>query len=221
MKNDKVLSCVSQVAGVGLLHTKETKMGTSKILLPSLSTHAANIALNRDLGLRFLLATPQETHGLTDWSRETLTGDQLLVAATMIRGFLGREVSLNAKSFIGMRVERKDLEERTPDAVDLAEYILVSSNMSQALEMFHSEMWKPDCSTEAKMFLDSLILQIEECAAYTRDRTIAIEMAVVSQNPLYLRYKNAIPAGKLFCAKVLDIARWALRDEAVERGYCK
>lgn len=36
--------------------------------MPLVGTHVANIALNKDLGLTFLLSNPQTTHGLTEVS---------------------------------------------------------------------------------------------------------------------------------------------------------
>ncbi len=57
---------------------------------PFLTTHLANIALHKKLGLVFLLAEPQKTFGLTTVSELSLVHDQLAVARWMILDFLGQ-----------------------------------------------------------------------------------------------------------------------------------
>ena len=55
--------------------------------MPILGTHAANIALNKEIALSFLTSGPQDTFGLTEYSNESYLNDKLVVATWMIQGF--------------------------------------------------------------------------------------------------------------------------------------
>jgi len=190
----------------------------SQFVFPSLSTHVANIALNKDIGLYFLLAEEQDIQGGATLSGETLLGDQLLVASAMLEAFLDNYISEKANPFVDMGWNPKDCL-GLPNEAQLEKFKGILDDMRMGIDFFCWEFWSKSYSANSRSYLESLTLQADACAAYMRQRT-NLMFDVAGRDPaLFLLVKNSIPASRVFCYSVLEIAREALSTEAMNRGY--
>lgn len=213
--------------------------------LPILRTHVANIALNKEIALHFLLSNPQETHGLTEYSSESYINDKLLVAVWMIQQFVNFD------------------EEDEEPWVRLPEWEIPDSSMSgfKTAEEFDEiiakiqkesksfvNLWDKE-NTKTITFLKKIVAQASECICYTNQRLTAIQILYkigpmgqgdpdtlmsagfkmaekLSSNPMimlmgYLVVKNEMNSKRILAAHLLKIILEFLVDKAVQEGYTK
>ncbi|MBI4280796.1 hypothetical protein HY628_01200 [Candidatus Uhrbacteria bacterium] len=143
--------------------------------MPFLGTHVANIALNKQIGLVFLLARPQETHGLTDVSHESFLNDQLQVARWMILRFMEHyDYEQMPKPWIEVPEWRVKVMEM-PDPTESASFEKSLGQILGEAQALKDQLWNPK-NEEARSFLLRLASQINECVRYTNRRLEAIKL---------------------------------------------
>lgn len=156
-------------------------MLTKTTVLPFLTTHIANIALNKQIGLVFLLEDAQNTCGFSDVSEESLVSDQLHVGAWMIASF-GRRTALS--------VSEEQVEPWTAfkpfDMDDVTDHVNIDKdglkNAADLVEQIDAErmalgdqLWNLENGPSLK-FLQRVVAQVQECVAYTATRVDAIKV---------------------------------------------
>lgn len=154
--------------------------------LPFMGTHVANIALNKQVGLMLLFADPQETHGLTEVSHESLLNDQLQVARWMILHFMqSRYDERRPEPWVEVPEWRVKLREM-PDSAELAKFEETLGQIHTEAQALENELWNPE-NEDACTFLLRLAVQINECVCFTNRRLEAIKVCVrlsaLGQNP--------------------------------------
>lgn len=210
-------------------------MATQSRSLPFLTTHVANIALNKQLGLVFLTSEAQRTCGLTEVSHESLMCDQIQVGTWMIDAFLpplkseaGLESWLELEPYNAR--DPFDMDTMLPDQVALGKGKEVIESIRIEMERLGNAIWDID-RIESLAFLRKLIIQGEECISYTVQRTILIKKLVdlhsANDQTLmgatsalgYLAVKNAVTAPMIFSREFLKILRCVVTKKAVAEGY--
>jgi len=151
---------------------------------PFLMTHVANIALNKQIGLVFLMQNAQETSGLSDVSRESLNCDQLFVGSWMINSFAPysqrSEDSSEGNSQPWEEFEPFDIasgmECRTSvDSIEMERLIRVINAIDAERVALGDKLWD-EAHEPAVSFLKKLVVQVDECVAYTTRRVEAIKL---------------------------------------------
>jgi len=180
---------------------------------PFTGTHIANIALNKQIGLIFLLAEHQETCGLTSLSHESLTNDQLQTARSMILNFLEPEEDEKTQEpWISIPEWRvKFMEFPEPEETKCFEAVLTLIHTEA--EHLGDKLWDPK-NQEARAFLLRATNQINECVHYINRRLAAIK---VSLNLFDL----GEDADLAECEEILSGAGLKLADELKDAFFSK
>lgn len=149
--------------------------------LPFLTTHVANLALNKKIGLIFLQDGPQETHGLTTISEESLANDQLQVAAWMIQHFMGWQESDQSLSATAQPwAELDEYDPSTPpldfDAVGIKHMEDIANQITSELDGIMGDPWD-HTNIAARRLLFRVLRQTEECVRYNNDRIAIVQLS--------------------------------------------
>lgn len=151
--------------------------------LPFLTTHLANVALNKQIGLVFVSQEAQETCGLNEVSHESLVSDQLHVGSWMIKSFLPYAVANDEEASpvdVWMEFEPFDLTcgiegLMNIDKTGIERCKEVAEQIEAERAAFGDQLWKLDHQPSVN-FLRKIVAQVEECIAYTAKRVEAIKM---------------------------------------------
>ena len=156
---------------------------TKRAPLPLLTTHLANVALNKQIGLVFLQQEAQNTHGLTSLSEESLVSDQLHVGSWMIKSFLPYAVVNDKKAppvDAWMGFEPFDLSCGLEDLLNIdTEGIEHCKGVVKQIEAEHTalsdQLWSFDHPPSINV-LRKIMAQVKECVVYTATRIEAIKV---------------------------------------------
>lgn len=167
---------------------KQMKKGS----LPFMGTHVANIALNKQVGLVLLFSDPQTTCGLTEVSQESFLNDQLQIARWMIQHFVGlRDDEHMPEPWVEVPEWRVKLMEM-PDPAELAEFEETLGQIHTEAQALGSELWNPK-NEDARIFLQRLMAQINECVRFTNRRLEAIKVCArlgdLGENPDQMEFE--------------------------------
>lgn len=200
----------------------------------ALSTHIAVIALNKDIGLRFLHAPDQTTHGGTSRKGIATLHDKMAVAWWMLRSFMsptgvpeegkfftGRADGTDS-SFVQPVFSPEDVQRSQPTNRETAVLADLRSSMDQLLPYLWAESHQ-DCDERVK-FLIQLIGQVEFCLEYLSEWIFQLDSAahqIVADPSRVLYLKNLIPYEFLFCAQIFEILMAVVDLRAIEVGYQK
>ncbi len=213
--------------------------------LPLLRTHVANIALNKNIALLFLLSDAQETHGLTEYSNESYINDKLLVAVWMIENFT-RFNEKSQKPWV--ELPEWEVPNSSADGVkNMTEFDGIIEKIKQEAQDLEN-IWDPK-NVKAVTFLEKIVAQARECIWYTNQRLTAIQVlskagpmgeddpeAIMSAGPKlaakllanpmmmlvgYLAVKNEFSGKRILASRLLGIILEFLVNKAVEEGYAK
>lgn len=155
---------------------------TQTRVLPFLTTHVANVALNKFIGLIFLQSGPQETHGLTVVSGESLANDRIQVAAWMIEHFMGcadADKALQDSVRPWMTLEEYEprkgfFSEAGAETHERVEEI--ATQIAQELDGLKDDNIWDSTNLKARALLFKILKQTEECIRYTNDRVAMIQV---------------------------------------------
>gem|GEM_PF-4047793 len=141
-----------------------------------MGTHVANFAQNKRVGLELLFSSAQETHGLTEVSKESFLNDQLQIARWMILHFVEplRDQQRMPEPWRDVPEWRVQIMER-PDHAELASFEEALGQMHNEAQALEGELWNPE-NEDARTFLLRLANQIMECVRYTNRRLAAIKV---------------------------------------------
>lgn len=148
-----------------------------------LSTHVANLALNPRIGLIFIFQEPQETHGLTSISHESLVADQLAVGAWMLLQLLendpegGTHKSAQFKPWINLPAYIPIRDEKSVPAKTKT-YEDVLTCIREQMAALGNDLWDPE-NADARTFLFRLTEQAYACARYIAERTFILKACSV------------------------------------------
>lgn len=177
--------------------------------LPFMGTHIANIALSPQLGLIFLFATPQRTHGLTEVSHETMLNDQLQVARWMIMNFLKGHIDLDESAYEPWAKIRdyEPVMAESPDPQDVERYNEICSSAMEQIMDLGDQLWNRE-DDGAVEFLTRLVGQIEQIVNFTNQRVDIIKclahlrpddpIVMIEDQLMRLGYKRAKQIGSTF-----------------------
>ena len=158
-------------------------MTTKRTPLPFLTTHLANVALNKQIGLVFLMQDAQETCGLTSVSEESLVSDQLNVGAWMINFFMHHKVAVGNISDTAtpwMEFEPFDISRGVQslmnfDREEMKGCMEMVKQIDAERAKIDDQLWNPE-HEDAQGFLKKIVAQIHECVAYAAKRVEAIKL---------------------------------------------
>lgn len=151
-------------------------------VLPFLSTHVANIAQNKQLGLVFLMQRAQETFGLSSVSQESLVSDQLQVGAWMIQRFISPSdgkcrvdawAEFEPFSLYNTTIENM----RHRNVQEITRMMKLVQAIDDERVALGEQLWVDEHAPSA-MFLQKVIVQTQECVAYTEKRVDAIKVSL-------------------------------------------
>ena len=179
--------------------------------LPFMSTHVANFALNKQVGLVLLFSSPQETCGLTAVSEESFLNDQLQIAQWMILNFLGHwdeNKDGYAKEPWCHVPEWRVKSNEMPDPVESANFEEILGQIRSEAQAFEGELWSPE-NGDARVFLLRLTAQINECVRYINRRLEAIKVCVrlidLGENPNPLEFEEELlTVGPKLAQEIVD-----------------
>jgi hypothetical protein len=210
-----------------MVKTRTITRTRTNVKLPFLTTHVANIALNKQLGLVFLMQNPQTTCGLTEVSEESLRADQLAVAAWMMKAFAPFSKTLDDakvhQPWMQFRPFTGGLEAMMHvDHGAIQSHREVVEQIDAQRLALGDKLWHPE-NEDGWDFRGRVVAQIDECVAYTAGRVDAIKECAVSGDMGsaigYLAIKNAITPPMMFTSDFLKVVRWVVVDPAIEYGY--
>ncbi len=215
-----------------------------KYFQPILTTHVANIALNKAIALPFLLSQPQNTHGLTDYSGESYTNDKLQVALWMIYEFMGSDENPPVKPWVELPEWEMPM-----GAMDGAETMTEFEPLLKVIKKEAKDagdLWDKK-NQKGISFLSKIVAQVHECVWYTNQRLTAILVChkmgpagennpeaifdggpaladKIMSNPMamiggYLMVKNEFNSKKILAKGLLNIILSFLVDKAIQEGY--